>query len=68
MLVDGVTVVLIVFATVFIPLQSLSYFSWIVLAIEVLAIAVGICLVVNFLLYKENTTAFLGKFIKGKRK
>lgn len=61
--VDIVTVLIGIFATIKIPLLSVSYFSWVILAAEVFVVWLIIIAIINMLFYRENMSKTVGKFL-----
>ncbi len=59
--VDGITVVLASLITFKIPLLSVTYISWFILALEVFAIWLVIAIVMNLIFYRKNVNSLLGK-------
>lgn len=63
-LIDIITVIIASIATYKIPLLEVSYKSWLLLAIEVFSIWLGIVVVINTLFYRKNTTTILNSIAK----
>ena len=59
--VDAITVIIASVATCWIPLLSVNYVSWFILAFEVFAIWLVIVIVVNLMFYRKNINSLLGK-------
>ena len=55
--VDIITVIIACIATINIPLLSVTYFGWVIQAVEVFAVWCVIVLLVNLIFYREKTTA-----------
>lgn len=66
-LVDGVTVCTAAFASSFFRMGSTTYISWMVLAIKVAFVWIGVIMVVNYLFYRDRVQGLLKK-LYGKRK
>lgn len=63
--VDAITVIIASLATFKIPMLSVSYVSWFLLAIEVFGIWLIISIVINTIFYRERV---LSIFIRVKRR
>lgn len=63
--VDAITVIIASIATFKIPMLSVSYVSWFLLAIEVFGIWLIISIVINTIFYRERV---LSIFIRVKRR
>lgn len=66
--VDGVTAVFIVMISGMLTMRSVSYLSWIILAIVTALLAIIITACLNFIAYKDKMMALLHIAMKGKRK
>ena len=66
--VDGITAVFIVVISGMLTMQSVTYLSWIMLAIVTALLAVIITAFLNFIMYKEKMMALIHILLKGKRK
>lgn len=53
-IVDAITVVLMWVATMWIDMQSVSYFSWFIMAVEVSGISLVIVAIVNLIFYRDQ--------------
>lgn len=66
--VDAITVIVASFATFKIPMMSVSYVSWFLLAIEVFAIWLVIAILINSVFYRERVLSMFrrvkGRFVK----
>lgn len=60
-LVDLLSVLLIVIATLWIDIRSLTYFNWVIMAIQVSIVALLISFVVNIIFYKGQTMSWCKK-------
>lgn len=66
--VDGITAVFIVVISGMLTMHSVTYLSWIMLAIVTALLAVIITAFLNFIVYKEKMMALIHILLKGKRK
>lgn len=66
--VDGITAVFIVVISGMLTMHSVTYLSWIMLAIVTALLAVIITAFLNFIMYKEKMMALIHILLKGKRK
>lgn len=66
--VDGITAVFIVVISGILTMHSVTYLSWIMLAIVTALLAVIITAFLNFIVYKEKMMALIHILLKGKRK
>lgn len=66
--VDGITAVFIVVISGMLTTHSVTYLSWIMLAIVTALLAVIITAFLNFIVYKEKMMALIHILLKGKRK
>ena len=66
--VDGITAVFIVVISGILTMHSVTYLSWIMLAIVTALLAVIITASLNFIVYKEKMMALIHILLKGKRK
>lgn len=66
--VDGITAVFIVVISGILTMYSVTYLSWIMLAIVTALLAVIITAFLNFIVYKEKMMALIHILLKGKRK
>ena len=66
--VDGITAVFIVMISGIVTMHSVTYLSWIMLAIVTALLAVIITAFLNFIMYKEKMMALIHILLKGKRK
>lgn len=64
MCVDAVTVLLIVGATWWIKLKELTYLSWLIMALQVVGIALAITLLMALIFYGKFVAALFRRFIK----
>lgn len=66
--VDAITVIVASFATFKIPMLSVSYVSWFLLAIEVFAVWLVIAILINSVFYRERVLSMFrrvkGRFVK----
>lgn len=66
--VDAITVIVASFATFKIPMLSVSYVSWFLLAIEVFAVWLVIAILINSIFYRERVLSMFrrvkGRFVK----
>lgn len=67
MAVDIINIALMVLATFWIRLGELNYFSWVLMALEVGFISLGVCIVVNFIFCRGELLAIKG-LLKRKKK
>ena len=66
--VDGITVVFIMMISGMVTMHSVSYLSWIILAMVTALLAVIITACLNFIAYKDKMMALTHIAMKGKRK
>lgn len=66
--VDGITAAFIVMISGIVTMHSVTYLSWIMLAIVTALLAVIITAFLNFIMYKEKMMALIHILLKGKRK
>ena len=66
--VDGITAVFIVVISGILTMHSVTYLSWIMLAIVTALLAVIITAFLNFIVYKEKMMALIHILLKGMRK
>ena len=66
--VDGITAVFIVVISGMLTMHSVTYLSWIMLAIVTALLAVIITAFLNFIVYKEKMMALIHILLKGKKK
>lgn len=66
--VDGITAVFIVVISGILTMHSVTYLSWIMLAIVTALLAVIITAFLNFIVYTEKMMALIHILLKGKRK
>lgn len=69
LLVDIISIIFMAIATSWIHLDTLSYYSWIIMAAKVGVICILICIIANTIFYKKQTLSWSKKFVqKFKRK
>ena len=66
--VDVFTSVAIFLATSFIKISSLNYLQWFFMALKVGIIGLAICILVNYIVYREQGTRFVNKIGRRFRK
>ena len=66
--VDGVTAVCTVSLSFVMKLQSVSYVSWVLLAITTALLAAAVTMVFNFVAYKNRITSLMQIVLRGKKK